>query len=176
MFLDNPREECFVTDISHRSKRVVLFRKRRHAKISGSVPDEMLRKVQVPVEASSNEPTISYYHDLTPFMAEKNKSFTDSVPIQDPPEAKNDSLINLNFLPIEVAEYELNEEDKSAWLRINTDFWNQKNVTRDENNKEVTEPAFVRLKKVNFAYILSLLETQTFKVSSNNNIQKYLFL
>lgn len=160
----NPREECFFTDISHRSKRVSLFRKRRHTKISGPVSDEMLNHVQVPVDSSSADAPVRYFHDLSSFITEKTPYFDSS---DDPVEVKDDTIVNINCPLYDGPTALLDKVDKSAWMKINKDFWNLKDVTRDENNKEIVEPPFVRLKKNYFALILSLLEIETYKEIHN---------
>jgi hypothetical protein len=171
--LDNPHEECYVTDVSHRSRRCVTFRKRRHTRAFGPVNDGMLQKVQVPVDASYNEPRAEYTLDSTHLIqadAIKNGLSRLEIP------ALNDSIINDSFdehtlkihrLTQPVADFLMNIVDGKFWTQLNCKLWNknEESPRKDENNRHLTTPPVIVLRKNDFLYIMSLLETNCFNVS-----------
>ncbi|CAD5217769.1 unnamed protein product [Bursaphelenchus okinawaensis] len=159
----DPHEECFVTDISHRTKRVVLFRKRRHAQISGQVTDEMVRKVQVPVDIVPEE-RIWFSHDLTDYINEEIKRNVDIPMIMEMSPADAPDVVHVRRLTDDVAQYFMDDKDKRFWLQLNKNL-EEKSVgnKRDENNKKVIEPLLIRLRNIDFSYIMGVLETVCFK-------------
>ncbi|CAD5222376.1 unnamed protein product [Bursaphelenchus xylophilus] len=162
----NPHEECFVTDISHRSKRVVLFRKRRHAQISGQITDEMVRKVQVPVETLP-EDRMEFSYDLTPYLNEERRDNIDIDLVMEPDPIESSETIAVNRLEEDVVQYFMDDNDKKFFLRLNKNLDGGSSNRRDENNKKVVEPLTVKLRKVDFAYLMGVLETVSFKEIHN---------
>lgn len=167
-FADNPHQECFVTDVSHRSRRCAIFRKRRHARAFGPINDGMLQKVQVPVDASYNEPRAEYTlhaNNLIQNDAVKHGLSRSEVPaLRDTAfvEIVDEHMIKINKLAQPVADFQLSVADGKFWNQLNQKLWskNEETVRKDENNRHLNAPPILR--KEDFAYILSVLEFNCF--------------
>lgn len=173
--LDNPYQESFVADISHRSRRCVIFRKRRHTRAFGPVSDGMLQKVQVPVDASHNEPRATYTTDgFNLVQADALKHGLTRADVAalcecSVAEAAEDTLIKINRLSHSVADFQLNIADGKFWTQLNCKLWNKNDdgSRKDENNRYVNAPPIVVLRKEDFSYILSVLEFKCFEAIHN---------
>lgn len=78
-----------------------------------------------------------------------------------------DGAVNMKPAGLKVAPYFMDNADVELWLKMNRRLHVKASKTqsfRDENNKRVVEPFVARLSKVNFSYIMSLLETIAFNV------------
>lgn len=63
----------------------------------------------------------------------------------------------------QVAEYALNVEDGRFWRQLNRALWQKRGgVRRDENNHRPALQSTIVLKRSDFAYLMSLLETTCF--------------
>jgi hypothetical protein len=55
--------------------------------------------------------------------------------------------------------------DGKFWTQLNCKLWTKNDdVRKDENNRQLSAPPVVVLRKEDFAYILSVLETTCFTV------------
>jgi hypothetical protein len=165
----NPHQEAFVADVSHRTRRCVALRKRRHARIHGPVNDAMLQRVQVPVDASYSEPRVEYTHDSTYYLnldaGKLGLTKQEVFALRDTviPEADEDKRLKIPRLAQPVAAVMLNRADGRFWTQLNCRLWNNENgVRKDENNRHPAVPPAVVLAKSDFTYIMSLLETNCF--------------
>ncbi|KAI6188590.1 hypothetical protein M3Y98_00370800 [Aphelenchoides besseyi] len=168
--IDNPHQEYFVTDVSHRSRRCATFRTRPHTRLHGPVNDAMLQKVQVPVEASHNEPKVEFAKsDIstvdTPNNNEHNRTNVEEPSIDRVALATVDVSHQIGRLNEPVADFLVNSDDIKFWKQLNWKLWAEQSgslTRRDENNHQLALPPIVMLRKTDFTYILSMLETNCF--------------
>lgn len=128
--------------------------------MSATITDELLRKVQVPVESVTSEAVVPYFRNELHFG---RSSVEDRIPSY-----SVDGAINLKPTGLKVAPYYMDNADVDFWRRLNRRLHTKVSKVhsfRDENNKRVVEPFVARLSKVDFSYIMSLLETTAFNVS-----------
>ncbi|KAI6215462.1 hypothetical protein M3Y94_00387600 [Aphelenchoides besseyi] len=166
----NPHQEYFVTDVSHRSRRCATFRTRPHTRLHGPVNDGMLQKVQVPVDASHNEPKVEFAKcDLTtvdtPINDEHNRTNVEEPSIERVPLITTEASHRIGRLSEPVADFLINSDDIKFWKQLNWKLWAEQSgslTRRDENNHQLALPPIVMLRKTDFIYILSMLETTCF--------------
>lgn len=129
----------------------------------------MLQKVQVPVDASHNEPRAEYnqegFYLIQADALKHGLNRADIAALDDNTtlDANDNTLIKINRLAQPVADFQLNVADGKFWTQLNCRLCN-KNDGKDENNRHLSVPPVVVLRKEDFSYILSVLEMTCFNV------------
>jgi hypothetical protein len=141
--------------------------------VFGPINDGMLQKVQVPVDSSHNEPRAEYILDANHLI--QSDAIKHGISRLEVPtfsdlrvtESVDDYALKINRLAQPVSDFILNVADGKFWAQLNCKLWNKNEDSprKDENNRHLTLPPTITLKKQDFVYILSLLETTCFNVS-----------
>ena len=168
-------QECFVTDVSHRSRRCAIFRRRRHVRVHGQFNEAQLQKVQVPVEALFSEPKVDYTTDLPRYLladaarrgfTKREMSLLTGVAepsATEPVDSESEALAVRRLSSRRVADYALSVEDGRFWRQLNLALWQKRGgVRRDENNHKPALHSTIVLKRADLAYIIALLEATCF--------------
>jgi hypothetical protein len=131
----------------------------------------MLQRVQVPVDASHSEPrtefTLDANHLIKLEAIKQSANRAEVGPLRDTAitESSDEHSIKINRLPQPVSDFLLNAQDGKFWTQLNCRLWNG-GLRKDENNRHLNVPPVIILKKNDFAYILSLLESTCFNVKN----------
>lgn len=132
-----------------------------------------LFQVQVPVDASHSEPRAEYNLDATQLIQadaiRHGMNRLEVPPLSESIAATSadEHALKINRSKQPVADFLMTVADGKFWTQLNCKLWNKNDDSprKDENNRHLSAPPVIVLRKNDFAYVLSLLETKCFNVS-----------